>query len=190
MSQPRWLPWVLGAAAAGGLWWALAPRPPALLGASRIRWLSRFGLRRGHMHAGIDLGAPKGTPVRAVRSGTVVDLAPDGRRKGYGNTVYIRHDDGTASLYAHLDRWAPSLRRGQRVEQGQTIGAVGTTEKGHRHEATQTKPMAPHLHLEIHRRVASRRGSGPPPVTPTVPERLEPLAYLRWHRVPLSEGVA
>jgi murein DD-endopeptidase MepM/ murein hydrolase activator NlpD len=91
---------------------------------------SRFGMRRHPVlgysarHNGTDFGAPYGTPVRATASGVVTGRGRDG---GRGNHVSIRHANGFASHYYHLNRFANGLRTGMRVEQGQVIGTVGST---------------------------------------------------------------
>lgn len=90
---------------------------------------SRFSHRRFHPilrtyrpHLGIDYAAPTGTPVQAVASGTVIFSGYSG---GAGNLIKIRHAGGFESQYMHLSR--RYVRAGQRVEQGQRIGAVGST---------------------------------------------------------------
>lgn len=85
-------------------------------------------------HTGVDYGAPVGTPARTVADG-VVEFA--GWQGGYGNTVIVRHGADKTTLYAHLSRI--DVRRGERVQQGQRIGAVGAT-------GTAT---GPHLHYEF-----------------------------------------
>ncbi|MBK1613736.1 peptidase M23 [Rubrivivax gelatinosus] len=85
-------------------------------------------------HKGVDYGAPTGAPVRTVADG-VVDLA--GRQNGYGNVIQVQHGNGRATLYAHLSRI--DVKKGQRVEQGQRIGAVGATGWA----------TGPHLHFEF-----------------------------------------
>jgi murein DD-endopeptidase MepM/ murein hydrolase activator NlpD len=88
-------------------------------------------------HQGIDIAAPKGTPVHASAAGTVIAAGPlienDGR---YGTAVIIDHG-AQRSLYAHLNSVAVKI--GARVEAGQPIGAVG--ESGF--------ATGPHLHFEI-----------------------------------------
>ena len=91
-----------------------------------------FQTRRAHL--GVDYGAPTGTPVRVVGDG-VVDFA--GTQNGYGNVVEVRHANNRSTLYAHLSRI--NVRKGQRVEQGQNIGAVGATGWA----------TGPHLHYEF-----------------------------------------
>jgi murein DD-endopeptidase MepM/ murein hydrolase activator NlpD len=91
-------------------------------------------LQKWRQHNGIDYAAPTGTPVRNVGDG-VIDFA--GWKNGYGNTVVVRHAGGKETLYAHLSR--VDVRRGQRVEQGQRLGAVGATGWA----------TGPHLHFEF-----------------------------------------
>ena len=92
-------------------------------------------LRSWRAHLGVDYGAPVGTPVRVVGDGIV---AFAGRQNGYGNVVEVRHGNNRSTLYAHLSRI--DVRRGQHVEQGEHIGAVGATGWA----------TGPHLHFEFH----------------------------------------
>jgi murein DD-endopeptidase MepM/ murein hydrolase activator NlpD len=85
-------------------------------------------------HLGTDYGAPTGTPVRAVGDG-IVEFA--GWQNGYGNVVQIQHAGGRSTLYGHLSRI--NVKKGQRVEQGQNVGAVGATGWA----------TGPHLHFEF-----------------------------------------
>lgn len=103
---------------------------------------SGFGWR-GHAlggrigrHSGIDIVAPNGTPVRAAAGGTIVDV---GTRGAYGRFILLRHMNGLETAYAHLARYAPDLKPGRRVEQGELIGFVGSTGRSN----------APHLHYEL-----------------------------------------
>ncbi len=91
-------------------------------------------LKRWRPHHGIDYAAPYGTPVHAVASGRVVFA---GWRGGYGRTVVIKHKNGYSTLYGHLSRIL--VRVGQHVDQGQTIGLVGSTGLS----------TGPHLHYEV-----------------------------------------
>ncbi len=86
------------------------------------------------MHNGVDYAAPTGTPIRSVGDG-VVEFA--GVQRGYGNVVEIMHRDGKSTLYAHMSRIAVS--KGQRIAQGDNIGAVGSTGWS----------TGPHLHFEF-----------------------------------------
>lgn len=101
---------------------------------------SRYGRRsdpftdRHSMHDGVDIAARRGSPVRAVRDGTVV-LA--GQRSGYGNVVLVDHGDGLQTLYAHCERL--DVREGATVRAGQRVGTVGDTGRA----------TGPHLHFEV-----------------------------------------
>ncbi len=91
-------------------------------------------LQSWRKHNGVDYGAPTGTPVRTVGDG-VVEFA--GRQNGYGNVVEIRHGSNRSTLYAHLSHI--DVKKGQHVEQGQRVGAVGSTGWA----------TGPHLHFEF-----------------------------------------
>ena len=105
------------------------------------RVVSRFGYRiaphtqKYSLHKGLDIAAPKGTPVRATESGIVIyaDHAP-----GYGMLVSINHGYGVITQYAHNSRIF--VEKGQRIRRGEVIASVGNT--GH--------STGPHLHYEIH----------------------------------------
>ena len=85
-------------------------------------------------HRGVDYAAPTGTPAQSVGDGTVIFAGVQG---GYGNVVEIRHGSGHTTLYAHLSKI--HVRKGQTVQKGQTIGAVGSTGWS----------TGPHLHFEF-----------------------------------------
>ncbi len=85
-------------------------------------------------HLGVDYAAPSGTPVRTIGDG-VVSFA--GVQRGYGNVIEITHRDQKSTLYGHLSRI--DVRKGQHVEQGEQIGAVGSTGVS----------TGPHLHFEF-----------------------------------------
>ncbi len=92
---------------------------------------SKFNPRRLHpvlhtirAHKGVDYAAPIGTPVRAVGDG-VISLA--GTQRGYGKVIEIKHGTTYSTLYAHLNGFAPSMRNGTKVKQGQIIGYVCKT---------------------------------------------------------------
>ncbi len=95
---------------------------------SGMRWptsgtvTSGFGSRWGRLHAGIDIGAPNGTPIRAAKDGTVIFAGVQG---GYGNVVIIDHGGGLTTLYAHQSRIATN--DGADVDPGDLIGYVGST---------------------------------------------------------------
>lgn len=98
------------------------------------QFTSPFGNRWGRLHAGIDLAAPSGTPIRAADGGRV---AYAGWMSGYGNYTCIQHSGSLSTCYAHQSSIGVSV--GQQVKQGQVIGAVGNT--GHSFGA--------HLHFEV-----------------------------------------
>lgn len=91
-------------------------------------------LKQWRAHLGVDYAAPVGTPVRSVGDG-VVEFA--GVQNGFGNVVFIKHRNNHTTVYAHLSRI--SVKRGQTVNQGQNIGAVGATGWA----------TGPHLHYEF-----------------------------------------
>ena len=91
-------------------------------------------LQRLRQHTGVDYGAPVGTPVRSVADG-VVEFA--GTQNGYGKVIEVRHGKDRTTLYAHLSNMA--VTKGQRIEQGQHLGAVGMT----------GMTTGPHLHFEF-----------------------------------------
>ena len=91
-----------------------------------------FGDKRGHK--GVDIAAPTGTPIVASRAGTVTFA---GSQSGYGNVVYLSHEKGVETRYAHMSKI--SVRRGLQVAQGATLGLVGQTG-----DAT-----GPHVHVEL-----------------------------------------
>jgi len=100
------------------------------------RWHPILHIYRAHL--GIDFAAPIGTPVHAAANGTIIFA---GRKGGYGNCIIIRHIDGYKTLYAHLKKFARSIRRGKYVKRGKTIGYVGTTGLS----------TGPHLHFGLYK---------------------------------------
>lgn len=95
------------------------------------RVTSRFSYRRVNPvhggirpHLGVDYGAPVGTAVMAVASGIVESAGWAGEA---GRMIKLRHGGGYETEYLHLSAFAPGLRVGGRVEQGQLIGRVGMT---------------------------------------------------------------
>ena len=107
---------------------------------SSFRISSKFGYRihpvykTKKFHGGIDLAAPKNTPVYSVKAGIVVH---SGFVKGYGNYIIVKHEDGYKSAYAHLN--IIKVKNGSQIRQGDEIGSVGKT-------GTAT---GYHLHFEL-----------------------------------------
>jgi murein DD-endopeptidase MepM/ murein hydrolase activator NlpD len=109
------------------------------------RITSRYSLQRMHpvlhtarAHRGVDYGAPQGAPVVAISPGTVIAATYDNAN---GRMVRLRHAGSYQSYYLHLSAFAPGIRAGARVAQGQTIGLVGATGLA----------TGPHLHYGLQR---------------------------------------
>lgn len=82
-------------------------------------------------HAGIDLPAPRGTPVLTVIKGEVVTVTPWNGTSSAGNNVIVRHESGEATAYLHLDRI--DVEEGQWLEAGEQLGTVGSTGASYSH---------------------------------------------------------
>jgi len=105
----------------------------------RIRITSPFGWRNisvggNRFHGGIDLAVPLGTPVLAARDGVVVKAGWGG---AYGNVVFLEHENGVQTRYAHLSRI--SVRVAEVMRQGDIVGFSGSTGAS----------TGPHLHFEL-----------------------------------------
>lgn len=129
----------------------LAPFPVA----GRATYGDDWGLPRtgpgelARTHEGVDLFAERGTPVIASSDGVIARMATAGSG---GVSLRLVASDGTFYYYAHLDRFAPGVSDGDRVNKGRVVGFVGTSGN-----ATGTPA---HLHYEIH----PRGGAAVPPV--------------------------
>jgi murein DD-endopeptidase MepM/ murein hydrolase activator NlpD len=141
----------------------LDPKRPLVVFSGKFIWpvksvkvTSMFGQRGREFHDGIDLHAPKGTPVVASHAGTVL-YAGSGIR-GYGKLVVLRHEGSLATLYAHNSSFL--VKRGEQVKVGQRIALSGAT--GH--------VRGPHVHFEL------RQG-----ITP-----LNPLKFLATQEIQRS----
>jgi murein DD-endopeptidase MepM/ murein hydrolase activator NlpD len=110
-------------------------------------FLPKVTRKRKRPHKGIDLAAQRGTAVMASHDGMVIYTGKEFR--GYGKMIMIEKD-GWATLYGHLDKII--VYEGQKVRQGDVIGALGNTGRS----------SGPHLHFEI------RKADGP----------IDPLPYL------------
>ena len=93
-------------------------------------------------HNGVDYAAKRGTPIRATGEGIIQSV---GWKSGYGRTIVIRHGGEITTLYAHLEKYHPSISKGLKISQGQTIGYVGDSGLA----------TAPHLHYEF--RIGEKR---------------------------------
>lgn len=92
---------------------------------------SRYSLSRFHpvqkrykAHLGTDYAAPRGTEIRSVGDGTVLEAT---YRGGNGNFVKIRHNGTYTTQYLHMSKIGNGIKKGTRVKQGQVIGYVGST---------------------------------------------------------------
>ncbi|MCW2701333.1 MAG: family peptidase, partial [Blastococcus sp.] len=130
---------------------AEAARPDAVLPVAGARLTSGFGGRWGRLHAGIDLAAPMLTPECAVMDGIVLEAGPS---SGYGNVVYIQHENGDVTVYGHMEKIL--VEAGQVVRAGETIALLGN----------RGRSTGPHLHFEV--RVGGLNG-----------QKIDPLPWLR-----------
>lgn len=137
-------------------------------------------LKKNRPHLGTDFGTGRGAPVLSTADGVVSLAAWDG---GYGNLVKINHGNGYETRYAHLSRFAPGIRKGVRVKQGQRIGYSGDTGLA----------TAPHLHYEMRHngRPADPRTVRLPAAPPVPSEHMAAFRAVSAQRVallPVAEG--
>lgn len=131
-------------------------------------------------HLGVDYAAPTGTPVRTIGDGLVTFA---GVQRGYGNVIEITHKNQQTTLYAHLSRI--DVRKGQRVDQGQTIGAVGSTGLS----------TGPHLHLEFRDKGVHQdplqiaRQSENIPISPALRQQFEAVAQAQRQQLDAAAGL-
>jgi len=131
-------------------------------------------------HLGVDFAAPTGTPVRTIGDG-VVSFA--GWQRGYGNVIEITHKNQQSTLYAHLSRI--DVRKGQRLEQGEVIGAVGSTGVS----------TGPHLHFEFRDKGVHQdplmiaRQSENIPISPALRARFDAVAQLQRQHLDAAASV-
>jgi murein DD-endopeptidase MepM/ murein hydrolase activator NlpD len=100
----------------------------------KAKLTSRYGMRRGRQHQGVDIPLKTGDPVYATFDGKVRFSGTSG---GYGNLIVIRHHNGLETYYAHLS--ARNVEAGDWVVAGQEIGKGGSTGRS----------SGPHLHFEV-----------------------------------------
>ena len=111
------------------------PRRGILAWPAKGTLTSSFGKRNGRMHEGIDIAAPKGTPIYSAAAGEVVfsGWGPT----GYGKMVIIKHQYHLTTVYAHNSKIL--LKKGTQVKQRQKISLMGSTGRS----------SGPHLHFEV-----------------------------------------
>jgi murein DD-endopeptidase MepM/ murein hydrolase activator NlpD len=120
----------------------IAAAPPA---AGVYTWPAQGTVTRGFspkgkgkaQNDGINIAAAKGAPVVAANNGVVAHAG--NQLRGFGNVVLVKHDNGTMTVYAHLDKVSDSIKKGAVVKAGQKLGTVGQT-------GTVNEPQ---LHFEI-----------------------------------------
>ncbi|RZU33433.1 peptidoglycan DD-metalloendopeptidase family protein [Blastococcus saxobsidens] len=96
---------------------------------------SCYGWRWGALHGGVDIAAPLGTPIYSATDGVVRRAGP---ATGFGLAVYVEGDDGSVTVYGHINRYFVS--EGERVAAGEQIAQVGN----------RGQSTGPHLHFEVH----------------------------------------
>ncbi len=115
---------------------AEAARPDAVMPVDGARLTSPFGQRWGTMHWGIDLAAPMMTEEKAAADGVVLRA---GAASGYGNVVYLLHDNGDVTVYGHMEKIL--VDAGDAVSAGDTIALLGS----------RGQSTGPHLHFEVYK---------------------------------------
>ncbi len=130
-------------------WWELSRLPPPTAlpspveGVAARRIADTFGAPRGRdrTHAGVDIFAPSGTPVRSTTRGLVVSVRDGGLG---GKQVWVIGPAHERHYYAHLQDWAEDLHAGRVVQAGERLGSVGDT--------GNARGTPPHLHYGIYGR--------------------------------------
>jgi len=118
------------------------PKTPPRADTGKFMWpvegkvISGYGPKPGGLHNdGLNIKAPRGTPVRAAENGVVVYTG--NKLEGYGNLVLVRHQDKWMTAYAHLDKTL--IKKGDVVKRGQALGTVGSS----------GQVDSPQLHFEV-----------------------------------------
>lgn len=114
-----------------GLALLIAPAPKSCLS-------SGYGIRGHKNHNGLDFQSKPAGNIVAASAGKIIDIL--NRKKDYGHWVIIDHGRGVYSSYAHLESVSPTIRKGERVKQGQRLGKMGKSGKA---------AKAIHLHYEV-----------------------------------------
>lgn len=146
----------------------ISPIPSAKLPTKGSR---SYGVRRGtRLHQGVDIFAPRGTPVLAPAAGRV-EHAHEGWARGfsrYGSVVVLRVLGPRWVLLSHLDK--VEVQPGEMVKRGQRIGTVGTSAGTRSEPSAQFARSKPHLHWEVSPRPYPQAAAAP---------RDNPIAWLR-----------
>lgn len=127
-------------------------QPPAMSGSGFLwpvkgKLLSSFGPKaKGLQNDGINIAAPRGTPVRAAQNGVVAYAGNELR--GFGNLLLVKHSNGWITAYAHNDSLL--VKRGDKISKGQNIAKIGST----------GNVSTPQLHFELRK---GRRAVDPKP---------------------------
>lgn len=123
---------------------SLPPPPPPPMAGKGFVWplrgevLNEFGpMAKGQHNDGVNIAAPRGTPVKAAENGVVAYVGNE--LKGFGNLLLIKHADGWMTAYAHNDQLL--VHKGEQVRRGQQIATVGSS-------GNVTQPQ---LHFELRR---------------------------------------
>lgn len=111
-----------------------AAKRPKVVKPAQGSFTSGFGARWGTTHYGIDIANSIGTPILSAMDGTVIEA---GSASGFGLWVRVRHDDGTVTVYGHVDTIVAYA--GTRVSAGQQIATMGN----------RGQSTGPHLHFEV-----------------------------------------
>jgi murein DD-endopeptidase MepM/ murein hydrolase activator NlpD len=119
--------------------------------------IQTFGqkLKDGSLSEGINIAAPKGTPVKAASAGVVKDAGKT--VPAYGNMIVVKQEDGKMAIYAHLNGIDKAVKKGQTISKSQVLGTVGDT---------GTVAGRPQLHFQVR--------SAPPSLKPVDPQTLLP----------------
>ena len=113
---------------------AAAARRPTVAKPAEGSFTSGFGARWGTTHYGVDIANSIGTPILSAMDGVVVESGP---ASGFGLWVRVQHNDGTVTIYGHINESLVSA--GQQVHAGQQIATMGN----------RGQSTGPHLHFEV-----------------------------------------
>lgn len=109
-------------------------RRPKCVRPAQGSFTSGFGARWGTSHNGVDIANAIGTPIVSVMDGTVIEAGP---ASGFGLWVRVQHEDGTITVYGHMN--TIDVPQGAKVKAGQQIATIGN----------RGQSTGPHLHFEV-----------------------------------------